>query len=320
MSGRRWWSWLLGLVLVAFAVRFAMRFPWADAGRTLLEASLPLLLFATAVNLVSLVAKALAWHVLLRSQDVPRWRSSLEATVIGAAVNAVGIAASGDAARAYVVMEREPVGLGRVVASLAWSRVVEAVGLALVLGAAGALLDLPAWLRPVRWVLLGLLILAVALATSGAWRRLLAIAPERTRRVLSSLGSAVPPGRLAGLALLGIVNWLTQWATYHLAAVAVVGDVPVVTTFVALLAANLGGLPKLTPGNVGILQAAFVLGLGAAGVPADRAIAAGLACQALQVLPVLLLGVVLAGWRGLRTVARASVDESSLAISAPESR
>lgn len=313
---RRWWVWLLGAVLAVFAARFATRFPWAETGHVLAGASVPLLLLATVVNLVSLVAKAGAWHLLLRRDGVPRWRTSLDATVIGAAVNTVGVAASGDAARVHVVVQRDAVGLGTAVASLVWSRVVEAVGLAVLVVVGAALLPLPAWVRPFQVGLLVAILAIVALTASGSWTALARRAPARLRPFVGRVAASAPRRHIVPVVALGLVNWLTQWATYHFSIASVEGATPLAASFVALLAANVGGLPKLTPGNVGVMQAAFVLGLAPFGVPVERAVAAGLVCQALQVLPVLLAGVGVAGWHGLRKTVRDSVDEATLAAEA----
>jgi uncharacterized membrane protein YbhN (UPF0104 family) len=308
IRARRWWVWLIAAVLLAFAVRFAARFPWVETGRVLAGASVPLLLLATLVNLASLVAKAAGWHLLLRRDGVPRWRSSLEATVIGAAVNSVGVAASGDAARVHVVVQRDGVALGAAVASLIWSRVVEGVGLAVMLVIGAALLPLPTWVQPIQAGLLAAIVALTVLTATGSWAALGRRLPAKVRPLLDRVAATAPRGRIVPVLAFALVNWLTQWITYHLAIASVEGVTPLAASFVAVLAANIGGLPKLTPGNVGVMQASFVLGLAPFGVPIERAIAAGLVCQALQVLPTLAAGVALAGWHGLRTTARASVD------------
>jgi uncharacterized membrane protein YbhN (UPF0104 family) len=317
---RRWLTGLAVAVLLMLAVRFAARFPWAGTGRVLAAASVPLLVIATVVNLVSLVAKAGAWHLLLRRDGIPRWRTSLDATVIGAAVNTVGVAASGDAARVHVVVRREDVGLGAAVRSLVWSRVAEAVGLAAFIVAGAALLPLPAWVRPVQVTLMVVLVALVGLVATGSWGAVERLAPSRLKPLVARVAATAPRHHLPAILALGLVNWFTQWATYHLAIVSVEGATPLAASFAALLASNLGGIPKLTPGNVGVMQASFVLGLTPFGVPVERAVAAGLVCQAVQVLPVLLAGIGLAGWQGLRATARESVDEATLAAEAAADR
>ncbi len=287
MRRRKWWFWLIAAALVAFAVKFAARFPWAETGRVLANASVPLLLLATVINIVSLVAKAGGWHLLLRRDGVPRWRTSLDATVIGAAV-----------------------------ASLVWSRAVEGVGLAVMIIVGAALLPLPAWVRPIQGGLLVAVVALTLLTATGSWSALARRLPEGMRPLLERVAATAPRRRVLPIFGLALVNWLTQWIVYHLAIASVEGSTPLAASFVAVLATNIGGLPKLTPGNVGVMQASFVLGLAPFGVPMERAIAAGLVCQAIQVLPILLLGVAVAGWHGLRTTARESVDEATLAAEA----
>jgi uncharacterized membrane protein YbhN (UPF0104 family) len=68
----------------------------------------------------------------------------------------------------------------------------------------------------------------------------------------------------------------------------------------ALVAANVGGALRLTPGNVGVFQGSLMLALAPFHVPADAAFAAGLVLQAVQTLPVLAAGTWLAGADALR--------------------
>ena len=107
-------------------------------------------------------------------------------------------------------------------------------------------------------------------------------------------------GRLLLPTLFALYNWATQWATYHLVLRATHVPVSLAASFTALIAANLSGLLRPTPGNVGVTQAALVVGLLPFGVAPEQAVAAGLALQGLQVLPVLFLGAMVTGWRLLK--------------------
>jgi hypothetical protein len=51
-----------------------------------------------------------------------------------------------------------------------------------------------------------------------------------------------------------------------------------------------------------VLQASLVLGMLAFGIAEDQALAAGLALQAVQVLPVIAIGVAIVGAQGLRSL------------------
>src|SRR5205823_14938551 len=65
-----------------------------------------------------------------------------------------------------------------------------------------------------------------------------------------------------------------QWATYHLVLRATHVPVSLAASFTALIAANLSGLLRPTPANVGVTQAALVVGLLPFGVAPEQAVAA----------------------------------------------
>jgi uncharacterized membrane protein YbhN (UPF0104 family) len=294
----RWWAWLIGAVLVVFAARWMVHFPWRETGRALARASVPILCLAAVVNLSSFLFKGTAWHLLLDPVAPNRWKTAMSATLIGAAVNNFGVSVTGEAARIGVMRQRDGVPLKAAVSSVVWSRATEGIGLALFIVLGTLAMPLPAWVRPVRIVMLVALLLLGMGAVGGGWNRLVGLLPGRVRAVLDDVTAIGACGQLTIPVLLGLGGWLAEWATYHLSMVAVCGPVPLAASFLALLAANIGGIPRLTPGNVGIMQAAFVVGLEPFGITAERAVAAGLASQAIQVLPVLLAGAVAMGLPG----------------------
>jgi uncharacterized membrane protein YbhN (UPF0104 family) len=67
--------------------------------------------------------------------------------------------------------------------------------------------------------------------------------------------------------------------------------------------ANVAGILRLTPGNIGVMQGSIILGMGVFEIPAANALAAGLALQAVQVIPILAIGIAIAGVRGFRRLA-----------------
>jgi uncharacterized membrane protein YbhN (UPF0104 family) len=76
------------------------------------------------------------------------------------------------------------------------------------------------------------------------------------------------------------------------------------------LVSNLGAIPRLTPGNIGVVQGAMVLALAPAGVSVAKAVAAGLALQAVQAVPVMLVGVLILGRHSLRKPLARSTEEA----------
>jgi len=299
VTTRRWrlLLWLSGLVGAGFALKFLTGFPWRVTFTALLDANPWLLAIALVANLSSLVAKGWGWHLILRPVAPHRWRVAQEANLVGAAVNNLSVAVAGEAARVHVIVQRGGVPVAAAVSSVVWTRVAEALALALFLVMAPSVLQLEPWLRAGQ-VGVGLTVVVVLLlAWARGWAWLGDQLPASVRARFAVLRTMGRGGRLLWPTVFGIYNWAAQWATYHLVLRATHLPVPLAASFTALIAANLSGLLRPTPANVGVTQAALVVGLLPFGVAPERAVAAGLALQGLQVLPVLLLGAMVTGWR-----------------------
>jgi uncharacterized membrane protein YbhN (UPF0104 family) len=199
------------------------------------------------------------------------------------------------------VASRDGVPLRAGIWSLVWARLIEGVALMLFLTGVLAAIPTPPWMRPVEvgaWLFLAVLGGAWLL---GAGPRLLALVPARWRPPVHDGKGLTASGLVAALAL-SVVNWAAQWLTFHWAMVATHVSTSAAVSLSALVVANLGGVFRITPGNVGVLQASLALGMLFFGIPGDQALAAGLALQAIQVIPVVALGVALVGAQGLRSL------------------
>jgi len=250
-----------------------------------------LLAGAGLVNILSLMAKAGAWHLLLRRLTPIRALTAQVATLIGAAVNSISISVSGEAARAQAAGSRDGVPFGLAAASLVASRVVEALGLVVFL--AVVLLMLPMWPGSRS---IGLILVGIAVAVTAGYHLL----PRRRWHPALVRLAATGPGGLAAPVALAAFSWVAQWLTYHWSFVATGAAVTPAVSLAALVMANVAGILRLTPGNIGVLQGSLVLGMRAFEMPAANALAAGLALQAVQVIPVLLIGIALVGAQGFR--------------------
>ncbi len=293
----RWLWWLLALVGAGLALKFFTGFPWRVTFAALLGASPWVLGIALVVNLSSLAAKGWAWHLILKPIAPHDWRVAQEANLVGSAVNDLAVAVAGEAARVHLIVTRGPVPVAAAVSSVVWTRLAEALALALFLVMAPSVLLLEPWLRVLQ-VGVGLaLTVVLLLAWARGWGGIADQLPARFQSRVAVLRSMGRGGRLLAPTLLALYNWGAQWATYHLVLRATHVPVSLAASFTALIVANLSGLFRPTPANVGVTQAALVVGLLPFDVAPERAVAAGLALQALQVLPVLLLGAMVTGWR-----------------------
>src|SRR5207245_11091515 len=75
-------------------------------------------------------------------------------------------------------------------------------------------------------------------------------------------------------------------------------------SFPPLIVTNLSGLVQLSPANIGVAQAAMILALLPFGVAPHEAFAAGLALQAIQIPPVLVIALLALGGREVAVAPR----------------
>ena len=303
MSSRRWFIVFLGMVGAAFAVHFGWTFPWSRTLELLTECDLGLLTAAGLVNIVSLTAKASAWYVLLGRAAPLRIWTAQTATFVGAAVNSVSISISGDVVRAQIASERDTVPFGVSAAALVVSRVVEAVALFGLVALAWVVFPLGR-----GWRISGVALLLLLAAFVFWWGRTPG-EPEDPFVVKGWRGEltgfiARTRGRTASAVGCAMLSWLGQWLTYFWSIRATHVDVSPAGALAGLLAANLAGVLRLTPGNLGVMQGSLILGMRAFGVRPGDALAGGLALQAIQVLPILAIATALAGRRGLRRLSQ----------------
>src|SRR5439155_1734217 len=106
-----------------------------------------------------------AWHLILKPAAPHSWRAAQEANLVGAAVNDLSVAVAGEVARVHLIARQAGVPVGTAVSSVVWTRVAEALALAVFLVMAPSVLQLEPWLRALQvGVGLGL---AVGLALQG---------------------------------------------------------------------------------------------------------------------------------------------------------
>jgi uncharacterized membrane protein YbhN (UPF0104 family) len=295
-------AWLRIAFFAACAIALALflrRFPWSAMTAVIARAHPGLLAAALVVNLASFPAKGSAWYFLLRAGGPCSWRAAQEANLLGAATNSVSVSVAGETARVRDLATREAIPMGRVAASVVRTRAVEALALACFMLLAPVLLDLPPILHGLQVTGGGLVLTLVAVAWSGRRVRLLELLPGKVRSVLAQITETGSIRTFIPALLLAILNWVALWASYQLTLSAFGIQTPLAASFTALIMTNLGGLFRLSPGNVGVTQAAMIVSLLPFGVPAQESLAAGVALQAIQILPVLALALLLIGARQL---------------------
>lgn len=294
------------LILVMLAL-FARQVDWDNTWDAVRNASVPLLALAAAVNLAAGVLKAVRWWVFLRPIGVTSPWLALRATLAGAALNNVVIASGGEAARVVMVARSAGVDSAPVVATLALERLFDVVGYLLLLAGAALWLELPASLVRIRpfavvalgfaTILFGWLLrrrpppLGDSSPDTATWTARWRAYRSGFLRTISTVSS---PARFTAALLLSLGAWGLQIMTYHLTARAAGFPISVGATVAGLLAVNLGFLIRVTPGNVGLFQAAYAATAVAYGLDRGAAVGVAFLIQAQQIIPVTLIGIALA--------------------------
>lgn len=297
----------LVLIILGALVAFATTVEWREIGTALRSTHLPTLALAAVVNLASLAVKGVRWWVFVRAGGAPAIGPPLRATFVGAALNNILVANSGEAARVVMVTRSSGLPAATVTATLALERLFEMIGYAWMLFLAVLFLDLPPWIdrfRIVAWigainsvVMMGYLVrrpsrdpVVVTHPGAGWWTRI----RSQLRAFAAAIGGLSTTTTFSIAFVLSVLGWGLQVWTYSLTADAAGFDLSIVGTITAILAVNLGFALRVTPGNVGVFQAMYALAAVAFGMPRELAVAVALLIQAQQIIPVTLIGVGLA--------------------------
>jgi uncharacterized membrane protein YbhN (UPF0104 family) len=297
MSPRVTW-WRLALVLPFLALAIGLLVWRGPDWRTVADAfrfvTWNWVVAAIALNLLSVVARALAWHRVIEQAlppPRPRFRYVFSAFSVGLFANAVLPGRIGELARVAVLMRRQEhradagaTLLGTVFAH----RVFDLFPVLLLVGYVLLTAKIPHWaLTSLMFVLvIGFGLFAFALA--GARRRQRSVLDEagQFRRLVTlaryGLGVLHAPVPALTAALLQCLGWGFQLLAV-LATMRAFGiDAPLPAAGVVLLLMNVALLFPLWPGNVGLVQAAVALPLVSYGVPYAKGFAFGIGLQAIE--------------------------------------
>ena len=291
---------LIGLVVFGRAV------DWTQTWRAVQSTSPALLLAAAMVNLLSVVLKGVRWWIFLRPIGVSSLPLAVRGIFVGAGLNNLLIANGGEAARVVYVSRSGGAPSVDVLATLALERLFEIVGYVILLAAAVSFLHLPATLdrtRPIAMVSLVVILAFLAYlvrypAQSGTavveGEGFVVRARNYGRGFLRTMTTISTGPRFAAAAVVSVAVWALQVATYQLTARAASFDISVVGTIGALLAVNIGFALRATPGNVGVFQMIYAVTAASFGLDRDQATGVAFLIQIQQILPVTLIGLILA--------------------------
>src|SRR3954465_11849309 len=303
--------WAISAAILIFLILFARTIDWHAAWNSMRHASMPLLAAAIGVNILSVLIKGVRWWLFLRPIGVTSLPLAIRPTIAGAGLNNVLVASGGDAARVVFVARVSGVRSSTVLASMALEKLFDPIGFVILLVFGVLAFQLPPqferWKVPAE-MLLVLIVLLLVFFVYATRRMKPEHVPERRARPRTFMGKfrayfvsfGQTAGRLAtgprflGAILLSLGSWACQLWTFDLAASAAHVPMPLAGSLACLLGINVGLIIRATPGNVGFFQFVYALMAEQFGVARNDAIAISLLIQTLQILPLTLLGIVLA--------------------------
>lgn len=249
------------------------------------------------------VGKAVRWGYLLNPIAKVGTLRLTAYVVIGYAGNVILPFQAGEVARGYLLSKRHPVKVAAALSGIAVEKALDFLALLLLLIWALWTLDVASPLAKTMVVSLagllsvvGALLLGVLIrpdATGAAIDRAMARCPAKiaTRLhpvihdAISGLAALRQASLLLKLVLSSLVTWGIMLIALYLAIGAVAVDVPIAVAIMVLVLSAVGLALPTSPGFIGTLQAAFVLGMVPFGVAQEAAVAASLLYQVLTTLP-----------------------------------
>jgi uncharacterized protein (TIRG00374 family) len=289
---------LLGLPLLAVVVAlFIWRGPSFTAiGDAFASVKWEWVAVAIALNLVSVIARALAWTIVIRSAMKPPFPAPplvFSAFSVGLFANAVLPGRIGELARVAVLTRKMPERKGAwatLVGTVFAHRVFDVVPVVLLVLYVVATANIPTYARSslIAAICVGIALFAFAFISARRPHEVVHLeAPSKVRRLIAmgrqGLGVMRTPLGAALAILLQIAGWVCQLLAVWTAMRAFDIHAPLPAAAVVLLLMNVATVFPLWPGNVGLVQVAIATPLKASyGVAYAHGVAYGFGLQAIE--------------------------------------
>jgi len=320
---------VFGLALSALLIWLSVRsLDPREIGRALAAANWVWFLPVCALTLLAFWIRAVRWGWLLRSVKPIGVASLYSATMIGFAANNLLPARLGEVVRPWALGASERISRSSAFATVIVERVIDMFCILLLLGVALVLHPFPPRVQEAGVVAL-LMNLGLLIALILIERK-----PEVAERLAQWLGGHLP-GAIAPKAASFLRNFSSglgvfrhgpglAWVTFYSAvmfAVTALGlqacmaafsfDVPWYAGLIMLVVTAFGIMVAPTPGYLGAIQYACVLGLSLFGIDRARGFSFSLYYHLTQFLPITVVGLIYLGRQGLSLgqVAAASREE-----------
>ena len=276
---------------------------------------------ALALNLLSVLARAISWHLTIGQalpDPQPAFRHVFSAFGVGLLGNAVLPARAGELARVAVLRRHLPHGPGTsatLLGTVFAHRLFDLFPVSLLVLYVLLTAKIPHW-AVTSLIILGLVSIALFAVAMLSARRHGGPRPRRGTRTgallaMARQGLAVMRAPVAAAAAIFFqtVGWALQLLAVWAVTAAFDMDVPLPAAAVVLLLMNVATIFPLWPGNIGLLQAAVALPLRRYGVPYGTGFAFGIVLQALEMSVGVGVGLVMLAREGLSFASLRKMEE-----------
>jgi uncharacterized membrane protein YbhN (UPF0104 family) len=266
---------------------------WDTLERALAHAIWWPVVLAAVINFGLLACKAIAWHIMLAPEHHVPVGKLFRYTITAFAASVIVPARGGEVLRILLLKRNDGVPATRSTAVALAEKLIDGLSMLIIMAPLPWLLpDLPA---SVSWWIGGLSAIAIA-ALVG-----LRIAVGRVTgdgwlgRLIQGMAVLRRPARFAFTLAMLTTLWLLDVVMVKLILYALHIPVPWPGALLVLFTLNLAIALPSTPGQVGALEVGAVVGLKILGIPESPAVAFGVLYHAIQVIPLLAVGLILDG-------------------------
>jgi uncharacterized membrane protein YbhN (UPF0104 family) len=303
---------------------------WSAIGDAFTVVRWQWVLVAIGFNLVSVLARSLAWRTVIHQAmppPVPGFLLVFSAFSVGLFANAVLPGRIGELARVAVLNRKLP---GRrawatLIGTVVAHRIFDLVPVLLLIVYVVLTAKIPSWATTslVVFVCVGALLFGLALAFARHPQRgvPLDIGPVRRLLTMARQGLGVMRTPLAAAVAIAFqcAGWVCQLLAVYTAMRAFDLHAPLPAAGLVLLLMNVATIFPLWPGNVGLLQAAIALPLLHYGVSSPRGIAYGIGLQAIEASVGVGFGLLFLAREGLSyTMLKVMPDATQVEMPEPE--
>lgn len=299
---------LFGLALSAVAIVMLGRsIDVGEAMRAMGRASIPWFLAANLLTIVVYWLRSIRWRSLLKPYASPTVGRLFRANMIGFLAINVLPARLGELVRAFGLARKERISTAAVLGSVAIERILDLVFLGIFWALSLLFAPLPPWFKWSGYVTIAL----VVVIGGGIW--ILNAARGRSSRLRSGVMARVPhrmkdrfsaavsafgvgiqivgkPGLLLEAFVWSAASWVVSCGTFLLVGQSLGLALPIWSTFLLTFVVCVGISLPSSPGFIGIMEGACVLGLGYVNVHGPEALAFAILYHLTQLLPLVVLG------------------------------